>query len=273
MNITDHSDSGLARYRARWDLAPDGAPLRTHSSWLQPVRRSGALAMLKVAVEEEERRGAAVMVWWGGDGAARVLEHEGDALLMERAVGAASLVEMARGGRDDEASRTLCAVASELHRPRGGAPPPLVPLSTWFRELYPAASRHGGVLVRAAAVARDLLREPRDVAVLHGDLPHGNVLDFGPRGWLAVDPKGLVGERGFDYANIFCNPDLETATAPGRLRRQASVVADAARLDRGRLLEWILAYAGLSAAWALGEGGAPDLALAVATLAEAAARA
>jgi aminoglycoside/hydroxyurea antibiotic resistance kinase len=42
--------------------------------------------------------------------------------------------------------------------------------------------------------------------VLHGDLHHGNVLDFGLRGWLAIDPKGLLGERGFDFANIFTNP-------------------------------------------------------------------
>jgi len=36
----------------------------------------------------------------------------------------------------------------------------------------------------------------------------------GPRGWLAIDPKGLCGERGFDFVNIFCNPDFALATAP-----------------------------------------------------------
>jgi streptomycin 6-kinase len=76
-----------------------------------------------------------------------------------------------------------------------------------------------------------------------------------------------VGERGFDFANIFCNPDFETATAPGRLARQASVVAGAAGLERTRLLRWILAYAGLSAAWILGDGEEPELDLAVAALA------
>ena len=47
----------------------------------------GVPAMLKVATEPEERRGADTMIWWGGDGAAHVLAHEGDALLMERAMG------------------------------------------------------------------------------------------------------------------------------------------------------------------------------------------
>ena len=36
----------------------------------------------------------------------------------------------------------------------------------------------------------------RDVVVLHGDMHHENVLKFSSRGWPAIDPKGLVGERG-----------------------------------------------------------------------------
>jgi streptomycin 6-kinase len=257
----------LKRYRDRWLLTPDGEPFETPSSVLQPVRHDGSPAMLKIAVEPEERSGAALMVWWSGEGAARVLSHEGNALLMERAVGTSSLVEMAKHGRDDEASRIICAVASGLHAPRRRPLPTLVPLPVWFRELEPAASRHGGVLVRAHAAAHELLREPRDVAVLHGDIHHGNILDFQARGWLAIDPKGLVGERGFDFANTFCNPDYETATAPGRLVRQVDVIAERANLERPRLLKWILAYAGLSAAWTLGDGENPGLALAVAELA------
>jgi streptomycin 6-kinase len=90
--------------------------------------------------------------------------------------------------------------------------PGLAPLSHWFRELQPAAATHGGILVRCAETAQALLAEPRDIGVLHGDLHHGNVLDFGVRGWLAIDPKGHLGERGFDFANIFSNPDLADPT-------------------------------------------------------------
>lgn len=199
--------------------------------------------------------------------------HAGDALLLERATGDGSLIELARSGAegDDAASRRLCAVAATLHA-RAGCPPggALIPLPRWFAALEPAAARYGGILRRSAAAARDLLAAPQDPVVLHGDLHHGNVLDFGPRGWLAIDPKGLLGERGFEFANVFCNPDLATATAPNRLARQVAVVAAAAGLDRERLRRWILAYAGLSAAWTLGDGGDATLALTVAELAAAA---
>jgi streptomycin 6-kinase len=91
---------------------------------------------------------------------------------------------------------------------------------------------------------RDLLAAPQDVCALHGDLHHGNVLDFKERGWLAIDPKGLIGDRGFDFANIFCNPDLGIAANPGWLARQAGVVATAAHLDRTRLESGLCRFVG-----------------------------
>src|SRR6185312_14693679 len=174
---------------------------------------------------EEERRGGRLMAWWGGEGAAEVFEAEGWAILMERLCGPRDLTEMAQGGEDDEATRILCRTAMRLHAPRAAAPPDtLVPMPRWFQSLWPAAAAHGGVYARAAATARELLDSPRDTAVLHGDLHHGNVLDGGARGWLVIDPKGVLGERGFEYATLFRNPTAAMALAPGRQRRRAEIV-------------------------------------------------
>jgi streptomycin 6-kinase len=246
-------------YLSRWHLIPDGDPIITSNARLLPVRFRGEAAMLKVAAVEEELRGAAVLEWWNGKGAARVLARHGEALVLERATGTACLAEMARTDGDDEACRVLCAVAAELHAPRTKPLPELIPLADWFRELEPAAAAHGGILIDCARSARALLADPREVGVLHGDLHHGNVLDFGARGWLAIDPKGLLGERGFDFANIFTNPDLDdpsrpVATEPSCFARRIEIVAGAAGLSRVRLLSWILAWTGLSAAWFLGDG-------------------
>lgn len=263
-----HDSAMFDPYLHRWDLTPDGEPIVTHSSRLLPVRSDGAPAMLKFTTEPEERSGADLMAWWAGEGAARVLARYGDALLMERATGERSLTEMARSGRDDEATRILCAATTRMHAPRPGPlPPSLIPLEAWFKELDPAAARHGGILAEAATTARALFAEPREIVVLHGDVHHGNVLDFGPRGWLAIDPKGLLGERTFDFVNLLRNPDVETALAPGRFARQVAVIAEAAELDQVRLLQWTLAFTGLSAAWILGDGDEPALDLAIAELA------
>lgn len=225
--------------------------------------------MLKIAVEAEEKFGGGLMPWWDGIGAAQVLAHEGDALLMERAEGTASLATMAHSGRDDDACRIICGVVAQIHRPRSRPAPSVIPLSQWFRELAPAAAQYGGVLSLCASAADALLAAPQDVVVLHGDIHHGNILDFGERGWLAIDPKRLGGERGFDYANLFSNPDRETAAAPSRLARRLAVVSETAGLEPKRLLQWVLAQSGLSAAWILSDGGTPELQLEIASEAAA----
>jgi streptomycin 6-kinase len=257
----------FAPWLDRWGLTADGEPFRTHynGNWLVPVRRGDEAAILKIAPSEHERAGAALMVWLAGDGAARVLGSEGDALLLERLPAQRSLADMARQGGDDEAMRIICAVGDRLHAPRSQPlPKSLIPLRSWFRALAPAAAAHGGVYEASLAAAEALFAAPREVCLLHGDLHHENVLDGGPRGWLVIDPKGLLGERTYEYATTLCNPDAATALSPGRLARQAGVIAEAARLDRDRLLRWTLAHAGISAAWCIQDGHDPAAGLAIA---------
>jgi streptomycin 6-kinase len=269
------TDDIFAPYLRHWRLEPDGEPISTRAARLLPVRQGDTALMLKVATHPEEVFGAILLEWRDGEGAARLHFTDGPALVMERAEGTQSLAVFARGGRDDEATEILCDVIGRLHAPRPNQPPDLVPLSVWFRELEPAARTHGGLLVRAHEAMLELLSDPRDVVPLHGDIHHDNVLDFGPRGWLAIDPKHIVGERGFDYANIFCNPDVEDpacriAVDPVRFARRLDIVAQKSGISRQRLLIWILAWAGLSAAWFISDGVEPAVDFEIASLAAAA---
>ncbi|WP_310119780.1 APH(6)-I family aminoglycoside O-phosphotransferase [Azospirillum sp. BE72] len=242
-----------------WCLVPDAPLLTTHSSWVLPVQHEGAPAMLKVARIPDEQSGYRLMRWWNGQGAAKVFASSTDALLMERAAcGVINLAQMAWSGRDDEACRIMCDTAARLHAPRRGPLPDLHPLETWFQPLFQASTGQSA-LALAADTARQLLATPHTVCPLHGDLHHENVLDFGERGWLAIDPHGLLGERTFDYANIFTNPDLSDpsrplAIMPGRLEARLDVVIKATGIEPGRLLRWIVAWTGLSAAWFIGDG-------------------
>lgn len=260
------SSQPFEQWLARWQLTPDDSAFTTGlGSQLLPVVWRGEPAILKIAGHEEERRGGELMEWYRGIGAARVLAREGEALLLERLLGQRTLSGMARSGQDDEATRILCRTAMALHAPRNEpAPAGLIPLEIWFRALDIAAGQHGGNFATCARVARSLLADQREPVVLHGDIHHDNVLDGGDRGWLAIDPKGLVGERGFEYANLFRNPDLTTATAPGQIQRRIQIVAQESDLDGRRLLDWVIAYGGLGAAWSLADGDDPAPGLAVA---------
>ncbi len=247
----------FAPWLERWRLTPDGEPFASLAGRLMFVRHEGAPAILKLTREPEELAGGALMAWWGGRGAARVLAREGEALLLERATGPGRLVDMAHAGpdADDAALRILCLAGAGLHAPRDTeTPASLVPLELWFRQLWPTAEAEGGMFAVAAQVARPLLDTPIEVSVLHGDLHHGNVLDFGERGWLAIDPKGLVGDRGFDHANMLCNPDVATTLAPGTLARRIATVSAASGIAPRRLTSGLVAYLGLSASWTLASG-------------------
>jgi streptomycin 6-kinase len=198
------------------------------------------------------------MRWWSGEGAAEVLESATDALLLERAARDRSLAALAWSGDDDRATAVLCDTAARLHAPRAAPPADLHPLAAWFEPLL-AFDAPPDWLRKSAATARGLLSMEAAVSPLHGDLHHDNVLDFGPRGWLAIDPHGLLGERTFDYANIFTNPDLSDptrplATLPGQLERRLRIVTRRTGVEPARMLRWIVAWTGLSAAWFLGDG-------------------
>ena len=260
----------------RWGLTPDGEPVETHTSQLLPVVviRDGQKAILKITDDDSERIGCELMVWWNGNGAAKVLAHAAGAILLERATGTGSLADMSWIGNDAQACRIICHAASRLHFSRNASTPALTPLHHWFSDLAPAAKKHGGILTRCAVVANVLLSSPHDEVVLHGDLHHGNILDFGTRGWLAIDPKGLLGERGFDYANIFTNPDLSEPTRPDAIEpetftQRVNIVSEIARIERQRLLMWIVAWCGLSSVWFLQEGDSATVPLRIAELAMA----
>ncbi|MBO9355492.1 phosphotransferase [Bordetella petrii] len=263
-------------YLRSWNARPDGEPFATRASHLLPVRLDGRPdgrpAMIKIARHIDERLGGHVMRWWDGDGAARIYAFDEGAgvLLMERATGPGRLLDMALEGQDDAATRIVCRVIARLHA-RRPVPPPrqLLPLARFFESLAALARREGGLMAECAAVADALLSSQREHVVLHGDAHHGNILDFGARGWLAIDPKRVTGERCYDYVNVLCNPDLATRSDPARFARQLDLVVGAAGLERRRLLQWVMAHAGLSAAWFLedGERAEADKALAMARLA------
>ncbi len=239
----------------RWRLRPDGDPSTTTTSRLIPVRtEDGTAAMLKIAHEPEEARGAALLTALDGRGAVRVLRRDHQALLMERAMGRRDLVSMVRSGEDDAATRIVCDVAGRLHGETdrvlaGSDPPALVTLADWFRQLFAHADELGPLHRAGADLARRRFDDGREPVVLHGDLHHGNVLDFGERGWLAIDPKGLVGDAEFDVCNLLCNPSHERALAPGRLARQFGVAVDATGFEPRRLRDWLVAWSALSSTW------------------------
>ncbi len=210
--------------------------------------------MLKIAHDPAEQAACEVLQWWAGQGAARVYRRQGAHILMERAVGSPSLLHMALDGEDRKATEIICGVAARLHEPHPHPRPPLIPLRAWFASLERASQSQEELYARCWRIAEALLSEQQEITVLHGDIHQQNILEFGEAGWKAIDPRGLVGERAYDYANIFANPDLADVASVERLQTELPFVAELLAVESKRLLCWVIAHAGLSAAWFAEDG-------------------
>lgn len=260
------------RYLKDWKLSQPRLLATTATSSVYLVARDGGRAVLKVLSDlgqKDESNAARALEYFGGAGAVRLLAQDKGAHLLEYA-GGEDLKAVVQRGFDEQAADIIGDVLNVLHGVKG-APPELIPLKTWFRSLFRAASREGAEALygRAAAAAEKLLALNEDPRVLHGDIHHENIR-HSDRGWLALDPKGLYGPRLYDAANTLCNPSgLESLSEnEARLLNVSGILADKLNAARPRLLAWVFAYAGLSAAWSAEDGQDPAHALAIVRLAE-----
>lgn len=148
--------------------------------------------------------------------------------------------------------------------------PGLIPLEEWFESLTDYARAHpdgnGPIppdLFRPAwhAVERLLIGATERV-LLHGDLHHDNILSGPDDSWIVIDPKGLVGPRGYDVATYLLNPwNIGTqAQYPSIARARFEQLARELEMERRDLVEWSLAHAVLSISWSVKDERLGDVA-------------
>jgi streptomycin 6-kinase len=256
------AETALSRAMIRWSLTKSTPVAETDTSWIFRVEQNGrnfaALKILKPLAAVEESRGAQLMNWYGGEGAATIFDIHGNTIFMEWLDGG-TLGDAVRAGHDDEGTIAIATVVANLHRPREGAPEGLEPLRDHFQPLFdtdvrawPHTARD--LYARASGIALKLFDRPSAQIPLHGDMHHDNVLSS-DRGWLAIDPKGLIGDPAYDVANVFINPKGagKIAADPRRIAARADIFAERLNYPRKRILGWAAAHAALSACWLLEE--------------------
>ncbi|HKU98471.1 MAG TPA: aminoglycoside phosphotransferase family protein [Vineibacter sp.] len=253
----------------RWKISNPQLIAETFSSRIWKVRlEDGSAAVIKALKPfddvEDELRGAHYLSWRDGVGAVRLLDRDGQCMLLEYA--GETLLSHVLDDRGDAAATEIAAdVMAQLFAPSALAPPAdLQPLRKRFASLFAKAKadRDAGqetFYVEAARIADRLLADPLDVRPLHGDLHHDNIM-HGPRGWLVIDPKGVLGDPGFDAANMFYNPlerdDL--CLDPTRIAGMAAVFSRTLGQSPRRILDHAIAYGCLSAVWHAEDGNGKD---------------
>lgn len=256
----------VADVAAGWRLTV-GPPFDLSFHWVAPVARAdGSPAVLKLGVPSGHLSvEAEALRAYGGRGAVRLLADDPTrgALLLERAepgTMAAALVPH----DDTAATAALIDVGRKLHRPvpAGCTLPQLSSERESFRAHLarfpdddPLPRR---LVARAAGLFDELCASAPDRHVLHGDLHHYNVLRAQREPWLAIDPHGWTGDRGYDCGAMLYNPDPDRredhllALVPARIEQ----LADGFGIPVDRVVAWGFVMGVLAEVWTA-EGGTP----------------
>ncbi|MDQ6673573.1 MAG: aminoglycoside phosphotransferase family protein [Chloroflexota bacterium] len=250
----------LADLAAEWELSI-GAPFELSYNYVVAAKqRDGTPAVLKIGVPRAEiRREQSALSLYAGDGACRVIrsDFERCAMLLERVEPGEMLVRLVRAD-DEQATRIGARLLRKLWRPvPAEACPTLRPVSEWFAAFDRHRQAYDGpgplprrVFDAGVAAATTLLDSAPAPVLLHGDFHHYNVLSARREDWLAIDPKGMTGDRGYDVGPFMCNPrPSDGPLSPAMLQRRLDILAEELEYDRARLRDWSIAHAVLSACW------------------------
>jgi streptomycin 6-kinase len=241
----------------RWQLRPDGSPMHGVAALVLPVvRRTDATpAALKLQLLDEESAGEPVALrLWDGDGAVRLLDHDPatHTMLLER-LDSTRMLSTLPGTRD-----AVLVIAGLLaHLTAGPAPAGIRRLGDIARAMLDrtpeALKRIPDPEVRrtvadCAAAVREVVDEPGD-RLLHWDLHDENVLASERAPWLAIDPKPLAGDPGFELW-----PALDNRFDADEITWRFDAMTDVLGLDRARARAWTLGRLLQNSLWDIKDG-------------------
>ncbi len=254
----------IAECGRRWSLTFTGEGGAPSWNYVVPgVTSEGAPVVLKVGYPAHEvQHEIDALAHYDGRGAVRLLEADPGigALLLERLLPGTPLSSISD---EDEVTVIVASLMRELWRP-APAEHTFPSVEDWARGLVKLRQKFDGgtgplpvdLVARAEGLFSELLPSQADRVVLHGDLHHENILRSQRRPWLAVDPKGVVGEPCYETGALLRNPWGRLMSWPDLPRAQARrivILSDLLGLDRERIRGWAVAQAVLSAWWCVEE--------------------
>lgn len=253
----------VAECKKRWSLSVMPPFASLSFNYLAPaVRADGTGLVLKLGVTTPDLiKEMTTLRLYGGHGMVRLLEGNESlgAILLERLKPGSSLSSVT----DDQQAVSIAAqVMRNLRRP----PPQedgLPSVQDWAMGLEDLRRRFGRgsgpfsapLVARAENLFPQLLATMGEPVVLHGDLHQQNILSAEREPWLAIDPKGLIGEAEYEVGAFLRNNLLSQPQPDKLLARRLDQFADELGFQRDRLLGWGLAQAVLSAWWSFEDHG------------------
>ena len=259
---------------AKWGLSEVQPVPNLSYNFVAFAKRGSEDVVLKISVLHRELFSEmAALRWFDGTGVCKPLEidEEKGFILLERLKPGILLAEL-----DDDDERTHIALdvmdslesasllaSSEQMQKQASALHKFIRLTDWFGELKNLRPHFNGgtgpfpkeIFERVESFLLELFAD-EDIRLIHGDFHHFNILSS-ERGWLAIDPKGVIGQAGYEIGPLMINPWgrlMDGDRLKVQTLRRVDIIHERLGWERERIIQWSLAHAVLSAWWDFPDG-------------------
>jgi streptomycin 6-kinase len=256
----------------RWGLT-NVQPVPTLSyNFVTFADRGDEQVVLKMGVPDRELKSEmAALRLFNGEGACYLIDCDEEKywMLLERLKPGVMLLTLED---DEEATHIAAEVMQKIWRPleslesasslaqkQASGLQSFIRLSDWFGGLERLhATFNGGtgpfnerLVERAERSAKDFFTENHQPVLMHGDFHHFNILSS-ERGWLVIDPKGVMGPACYEVGPFLLNPWLDFLSRSDCrqiTQRRIAILHEHLGFEPERIREWGTAHAILSSWW------------------------
>lgn len=223
--------------------------------------KDGQKVVLKLCVPNKEAiTEIETLRFYNGKGMVRLIEADTEKgiLIVERLRPGKTLNSLSN---DQEAVLIAANLIKKMLARVSNHAPVLIPSTVeWaqgFRKLKSHFNGKSGPLpeqmvYKAEAFFTKLNSTIKNPRLLHGDLHHENILSS-EKEWVAIDPKGVLGETEYEVVSFLMNHLPEKATLE-TIKSRINLFAKELSLQKERIIAWAFSQAVLSAWWCIEDG-------------------
>jgi streptomycin 6-kinase len=203
-----------------------------------------------------------VLNYYNGIGCVRLLHYneEHKAQLLE-AIEPGTVLKELFPEHDQQAVEIAVNVMKLLHREPIQSSHAFITIQEWFSlfdslTIPDALKSH---VERACKIAKQLRITQHDLYLLHGDLHHENILKKGSSEWIAIDPKGVLGELAYEVGPFISNPlnlfeNNSVEAVKNIIEQRIELFSRLLCIDRQRIIDASYARIVLSVCWTVADG-------------------
>lgn len=267
----DNIPNLVKTYETKWGLKSKGTFPGLSINFVERVQtKNGEDLVLKIGFlgDEEFLREVKALRIYGGNGAIKILKEDLDnsVILLEACIPGNPLHTIENEEKEILIFTNICKrIWTKVPEDSGFAK--LADESKYFDWYFANIEKckdslPEDLVIKAQKVFKDLINSQGDLYLLHADLHHDNILNS-ERGWLSIDPKGIIGEREYEPSVYILNPykrfkENEELIKKDFFAKRVKLISKALNLNEERVAKWAFIKQILALIWSLQDYGIRD---------------